>query len=118
MAFVVENRPIWVPPAVMALSSPVFYQLFYSDLEGETIELKDKKFDEILELMRCLIQNPTMKKVDGKCMSDSYFSFKFKISKKKINQASFFSSYKHWQWLALGLFSIISIPAHSYGILA
>ncbi len=65
-ALQVEGRQLWVPPATLACMSDVFKGMFYGEFaekEMEIIPLPEKKYEEMLEFLRCLIQNPVAKEI-------------------------------------------------------
>ncbi len=65
-AFLVEDRELWFPPQVLACVSEVFKNMFYgeyAETEKEIVPLPGKKYEEVLEFLRCLVANPLAKEI-------------------------------------------------------
>ncbi len=66
-AFQVEGRELWVPPQTLACMSEVFKHMFYGEYaekEKEIVPLPEKKYEEVVEFLRCLIPHPVAKRID------------------------------------------------------
>ena len=66
---VVEEREFWVPKEKLAFISDFFAKLLFDTNFEEArkgrAELKEKKAEDVLEFLRCCIEEPIWKKVDG-----------------------------------------------------
>lgn len=68
-ALIIDNKKLWVSKEVLSMQSPVFKKLFYEDTTAKNenfLELPNKSFEEVSELMACLFSYPSLKSVDEK----------------------------------------------------
>ncbi len=73
-AFLVEDRELWIPLQVLACASDVFKNMFYGDYaetEKEIIPLPGKKYEQVLEFLRCLIANPLAKEISDENLASN-----------------------------------------------
>jgi hypothetical protein len=61
----VEGRELWAPREVLSVHSPVFQRMIFggewSEAQSGEARLADKKFDEVAELLRCIVPHPRLR---------------------------------------------------------
>src|SRR5438552_3331154 len=65
---IVEDRSLYAIKSLLALHSEVFQRMFYGEFKekfAKRVELPDKKFDEIQELLAVITPSPTCRSVRG-----------------------------------------------------
>lgn len=66
----VGDRSLFVNAGWLAELSPFFSNLCFGEYaDPHRAELPDKKYDEVLEVMRAVFDCPSRKPVDGRCSS-------------------------------------------------
>lgn len=63
----VEKKIFWVSREFLAIHSPVFERMLYGEFaesKKEIVPLADKKADDILELLQCIVPHPKLKSID------------------------------------------------------
>lgn len=81
VALVVEGKKLFVSKVILAVSSPVFNAMFYSNFkekDANEVLLSDKKYDDVVTFLKCIypdyVQTITSKYFNSIQISLPYFA--------------------------------------------
>lgn len=69
VVFLIEGNRVHATKAILAMSSPIFCDIFGDD-SGDEISLDDVDYEAFIELMR--VVHPPPKEINGKSTQNSY----------------------------------------------